>query len=56
MRGHFVIADISGYTRFLTDSALEHANGIIAELLNAVINTVHAPLTVSSVAGDSVFM
>jgi len=56
MRGHFVIADISGYTRFLTDSELEHANGIVAELLNAIINTVHAPLTVSSVAGDAVLM
>lgn len=56
MRGHLVIADISGYTRFLTDSELEHAHGIIAELLNAVIGAMQAPLTVSSVEGDAVFM
>ena len=56
MRGHLVIADISGYTQFLTDTELEHANGIIAELLNAIINTVHAPLRVSSVQGDAVLM
>ncbi len=51
-----VIADISGYTRFLTESELEHANGIISELLNAVIGAIQAPLTVSGVEGDAVFM
>lgn len=56
MRGHLVIADISGYTRFLTESELDHANGIISDLLNAVINTIHAPMTVSSIEGDAVFM
>ena len=56
MHGHLVIADISGYTRFLTDSELDHANGIIGELLNAVIGAIQAPLTVSSVEGDAVFM
>lgn len=56
MHGHLVIADISGYTRFLTDSELEHANGIITELLNTVIGAIQAPLAVSSVEGDAVFM
>lgn len=51
-----VIADISGYTRFLTDSELEHANGIISDLLNAVIAAIQAPLTVSTIEGDAVFM
>ena len=56
MHGHLVIADISGYTRFLTESELEHANGIISELLNAVIGATEAPLTVSSIEGDAVFL
>jgi len=56
MRGHLVIADISGYTRFLTENELDHAHGIIAELLNSVIAAIQAPLTVSSVEGDAVFM
>ncbi len=56
MHGHLVIADISGYTQFLTSSELEHANGIIGELLNAVIAAIKAPLAVSSVEGDAVFM
>ncbi len=55
-RGPLVLADISGYTRFLTESELEHANAIISELLNAVIAAIHAPLTVSSIEGDAVFM
>ena len=56
MRGHLVIADISGYTRFLTESELDHANGIIGELLNAIIAAIKAPLTVSRIEGDAVFM
>lgn len=56
MRGHLVLADISGYTRFLTESELEHANGIINELLEAVIGAIQAPLEVSSIEGDAVFM
>ena len=56
MRGHLVIADISGYTRFLTESELEHSNGILSELLNAIIAAVQAPLTVSNIEGDAVFM
>ncbi len=56
MHGHLVIADISGYTQFLTENELEHANGIIGDLLNAVINSIEAPLSVSSIEGDAVFM
>jgi len=56
MHGHLVIADISGYTQFLTSSELEHANGIVGELLNAVIAAIQAPLKVSSIEGDAVFM
>jgi uncharacterized protein YndB with AHSA1/START domain len=56
MQGHLVIADISGYTQFLTDSELEHANGIVADLLNSIIGAMQAPLTVSSIEGDAVFM
>jgi uncharacterized protein YndB with AHSA1/START domain len=56
MQGHLVIADISGYTQFLTDSELEHGNGIIADLLNSIIDASAAPLTLSSIEGDAVFL
>jgi uncharacterized protein YndB with AHSA1/START domain len=56
MRGHLVIADISGYTQFLTESELDHANGIVADLLNSIVGAMQAPLAVSSIEGDAVFM
>ena len=34
--GFLVVADISGYTRFLADTELEHANGIIKDILISV--------------------
>ena len=56
MRGHLVIADISGYTRFLTESELEHANGIIEDLLNSTIAAIDAPLRLSSIEGDAILL
>ena len=56
MHGHLVIADISGYTRFLTDSELDHAHGIVGDLLNSIIGAIQAPLSVVSIEGDAVFM
>jgi len=56
MQGHLVIADISGYTRFLTDSELDHANGIVGDLLRSIIEAIQAPLSVVSIEGDAVFM
>jgi uncharacterized protein YndB with AHSA1/START domain len=56
MRGHLVIADISGYTQFLTEGELDHAHGIVSELLNAIISAIQAPLLVSSIEGDAIFM
>jgi hypothetical protein len=43
MHGQLVIADISGYTQFLTEGELEHAHEI-------------APLAISNVEGDAVFL
>jgi uncharacterized protein YndB with AHSA1/START domain len=56
MLGHLVIADISGYTQFLTEGELEHAHGIVTELLNAIISAIRAPLKVSSIEGDAIFL
>ncbi len=56
MQGHLVIADISGYTQFLTDSELEHGNEIVADLLNSILDATTAPLALSSIEGDAVFL
>ena len=53
-----VLADISGYTRFLTAHtvSLLHAEVIIADLLEAVIDHTEHPLTLSKLEGDAAFM
>src|SRR5213594_4423911 len=53
--GYLVIADISGYTSFLTRTELEHAHGIVAELTALVIARLGAPLRFVELEGDAVF-
>jgi hypothetical protein len=57
-RLYFVIADISGYTRFVTShkQSLLHAEKIVGNLLEAVMSEVHAPLKVHELLGDAVTM
>lgn len=52
--GFVVLADISGYTRFLGETELSHAQGILHDLLTAMIDELHLPLALSSVRGDAV--
>jgi class 3 adenylate cyclase len=53
-----VLADISGYTQFVNhhDVAVLHAEQIITDLLEAVIDSAEFPLTLSKLEGDAVFM
>src|SRR2546427_1036026 len=53
--GYLVIADISGYTSFLTRTELEHAHGIVAELTALVIARLGDPLRFVELEGDAVF-
>lgn len=54
-QGYLVIADISGYTSFLTSTELEHAHGIVAELTQVVITRLGEPLRFVELEGDAVF-
>src|SRR5262245_58587324 len=54
-QGFLVLADISGFTAFVTTTELEHGPPIIAELLEAVIGRIAPPLDVLGVEGDAVF-
>jgi hypothetical protein len=54
-RGFLVLADISGFTAFVTTTELEHGPPIIAELLEAVIDRLAPPLAIQEVEGDAVF-
>lgn len=53
-----LLADISGYTRYLlaNRTAALHSQGIVTELLEAVIREVEVPLEVAKLEGDAVFM
>ncbi|MBC7858896.1 MAG: DUF2652 domain-containing protein [Burkholderiaceae bacterium] len=54
----FVIADISGYTKFMLTPGMEltHLQGIISDLLNAVLKQIEMPMAISKFEGDAVFM
>jgi len=53
-----LIADISGYTRFMLahQKALAHSHMIIEGLLQSIVNEAIGPLKVSRIEGDAVFM
>jgi hypothetical protein len=53
-QGYFLIADITGYTQYLNESELEHAQGILTSLLNLLIEHTKPPLIISRLAGDAV--
>jgi len=52
-----MIADISGYTKFLVSNQMElaHAQIIINELTKTIIEEVKIPLEISKLEGDAVF-
>jgi hypothetical protein len=53
--GVLVLADISGFTAFVTATELEHGPPIIAELLEEVMRRLSPPLEIQEVEGDAVF-
>jgi len=53
-----ILADISGYTRFMlaNQTALVHGQMVITKLLEAIIREVEIPLEVKEIEGDAVFL
>jgi len=53
-----IIADISGYTRYMTANAktLAHSQTIITELIHAIVQQIELPLEVAKLEGDAVFL
>jgi hypothetical protein len=54
--GYLLLADISGYTVFLTQNELEHAHGIIEDLTSGIIAELSAPWRFVKLEGDAVFV
>ncbi|HXF64481.1 MAG TPA: DUF2652 domain-containing protein [Caldilineaceae bacterium] len=53
-QGYLLVADITGYTMFLSQSELEHAQEILGTLLELLIQHTRPPLQISRLAGDAV--
>lgn len=53
-KGYFLIADITGYTQYLSESELEHAQDTLTALLELLVENTHPPLIISRLAGDAV--
>jgi hypothetical protein len=54
-QGYLLIADIAGYTAFLTRGELEHAQDILSTLFHALLDNTRYPLIVSKLEGDAIF-
>jgi hypothetical protein len=53
-KGLLFIPDISGFTRFVTESEINHSRLIIRELLELLINANQIGLVVSEIEGDAI--
>jgi hypothetical protein len=53
-QGYFLIADITGYTNYLSKSELEHAQQTLTALLTLLVRHTKPPLVISRLAGDAV--
>ena len=52
----FVIADISGYTSYLAGVELDHAQDILADLIDTVVKALRPPFRLAKLEGDAAFV
>ena len=53
--GYLVLADISGFTSFVAQTEIEHADMALSYLLETLVEKISGVLTVSQLEGDAVF-
>lgn len=54
-RGCLLLADISGYTQYMGDTELTHAQDVIADLLETIVNTIEPSFQLAKLEGDAAF-
>jgi class 3 adenylate cyclase len=54
-RGFIVLADLSGFTRFVSATEIRHGAEAVAALLDVVVGRLSPPLHVEEIEGDAVF-
>lgn len=55
MEGPLVLADISGYTRFVAETELEHSDVLVRRMLNTIVASLKGRLQMAQLEGDAVF-
>ena len=55
-RGCLVLADISGYTGYLAGVELEHAQDVLADLVETVVGALRPALRLAKLEGDAAFV
>jgi hypothetical protein len=55
-QGYFIIADISGYTAYLTGTELAHAQDILTKLIQTIIDAYQPPIQLVELEGDAVYV
>ena len=53
--GYLVLADISGYTSFVAQTEIEHADMALSFLLETIVEKISSLLTICQLEGDAVF-
>src|SRR5919109_431801 len=53
--GYLVLADISGYTSFVAQTEIEHADMALSFLLETIVEKISDLLTIGQLEGDAVF-
>jgi hypothetical protein len=54
--GFLVIADLTGYTEYLSRSELEHAPAIAGDLLETIVGRLDPPFRLAKFEGDAAFL
>lgn len=53
-KGYLFITDITGYTRFLTQSELDHAKEILDAIFDSILEHLNPPIIISGTQGDAI--
>jgi hypothetical protein len=55
-QGYLILADISGYTAYLTGTELEHAQDILSKLIQTILDACQPPMELVELEGDAVYV
>src|SRR5258706_14946440 len=55
VEGPLVLADISGYTKFIAATQLEHSDVLVRRMLSTIVASLKGRLEMAQLEGDAVF-